>query len=163
MGRIHQRRGGITVGRDNHAKVHEATKPYLVVAHDRHDVGPFHLAVGTIVSLVGAKAGLDIGLFLGRQPLGLLGEAGEGEEEEEAKGNRDETLDDEDPAPATIAANTIHCRVLVVVQSRDRRGDLLFPMAEARRPPKAPASEVDEKKKEYRFWASERLYHILIR
>lgn len=40
---------------------------------------------------------------------------------------------------------------------------MLFPMAEARSPPKAPASEVDEKKNEYRFCASERLYHILIR
>jgi len=31
-------------------------------------------------------------------------------------------------------------------------------MAEASRPPKAPASEVDEKKKEKRFWASWRRY-----
>ena len=36
----------------------------------------------------------------------------------------------------------------------------LFPMAEANRPPKAPAREVDEKKSEYRFCASVRLYHI---
>lgn len=33
-------------------------------------------------------------------------------------------------------------------------------MAEARRPPKAPASEVEEKKKLYRRWASERVYHM---
>lgn len=38
--------------------------------------------------------------------------------------------------------------------------DLLFPMADASRPPKAPASDVDEKKKVYLRWASERVYHM---
>jgi hypothetical protein len=36
-------------------------------------------------------------------------------------------------------------------------------MAEAKSPPKAPASDVDEKKREKRFCASCRRYHVLRR
>ena len=39
----------------------------------------------------------------------------------------------------------------------------ILPIAEARRPPKAPARLVLPKKKEYRFCASDLLYHMPIR
>lgn len=36
----------------------------------------------------------------------------------------------------------------------------IFPIAVARRPPKAPAKVVEQKKNEYRFCDSDRLYHL---
>lgn len=68
---------------DNQAKVHESRDDDFVVFEDALDVAQGDFALGCGAALVHAEAGGDVGFFVGGEPCGFFGEAGDTEEEDE--------------------------------------------------------------------------------
>lgn len=75
---------GVPVSRDDEAQVHEAAEPNTVIGHDGKNVAEADASLGGIAAGVGLQAGLDVGTLVLVEPLGLLREGWEGEEEDGA-------------------------------------------------------------------------------
>jgi len=90
----------VAVGRHDEAEVHQPAEPDAVVAHDGQHVAEGDAALGGVAAHVGLEARLDVGALVLAQPLGLLREGGEGEEEDDADDEGEDAFEDEDPTPA---------------------------------------------------------------
>lgn len=99
---------GISVGRHNHAQVHEAAEPDLVVLHDVQGVLEGEFLLRAAVARVRLQTGSDVGAFVFGEPFCLLGEGGEGEEEDDAHDTSQGAFEDEDPAPTEVTAHAAH-------------------------------------------------------
>lgn len=102
------RKVGVTIGGDDEAKVHESSEDDLGVLEDIENITKRRLALSARAALIGPEPRGDIVPLLGCQPLGLLGEVGQEEVEEEAGKDGQGTLEDKDPAPAGVTPHAAH-------------------------------------------------------
>lgn len=102
------RKVGVSIGGNDEAKVHEAAENDLVVLEYVLDVGQSRLSLSTGGALVGMKTGGDVGPLLVVEPLDLLGEVGKQKVKGKADEDGEKTFENEDPAPAHVAANALH-------------------------------------------------------
>jgi hypothetical protein len=99
---------GISIGRDDEAKVHEPAEEDLEVFEDAADVTAADLALGSGLALVDLETGADVGTLVLGEPLGVFREVREAEEECDTDERGEGALQDEDPAPGSVAAHHVH-------------------------------------------------------
>lgn len=98
----------ISVSWNDHAQIHEAAEPNLVVLHDVQSILEGELLLRAAVARVRLQTSLDIGTFVLGKPLCLLGEGREGEEEDDAHETGQSTFEDENPTPTQVTAHAAH-------------------------------------------------------
>ena len=113
---------GVAVGRDNHAKVHEAAEPDAVILHNVEGVLEGDGTLGSVVTLVGGQLGHEIGALILLEEAGLFREGGEREPEDNGSQSGDDTLEDEDPSPAAVATHVVHLANAVRQQTAESSG-----------------------------------------
>lgn len=104
------RRGeeSVPVRGDYEAKIHEPAHEDLEILEHVDDVSDTDGAFGRRTALVLAQAPLDVRAFFGGEPFCVFGELGDDEEEDDGDDGGEDALEDEDPAPALVAAQVVH-------------------------------------------------------
>ena len=99
---------GVAVCGHDHTEIHEAAYDDFVILEYAPDVssGDFALFGGT--ALVNLEAGFDVFAFVGGEPFGVFREGGKDEEEADGDYAGENAFEDEDPAPAVVATDSLH-------------------------------------------------------
>lgn len=103
-----RREVGVSIGRNNQSKVHEASDNDLGIAEDSANIRKSNWPFPARPSLINLQPCFDKSALVLAKPLGLLREIGQKEVEEEGDNDRQETFENEDPAPAAIASHVVH-------------------------------------------------------
>ena len=100
----------VSVGVSGHdqAQVHEAAEPDAVIGERLADVLERDLALSRGVPVVGLQHRLHVLALGGLEEARLLGEGGEGEEEDDARDDGHDTFNNKNPAPAAVALEVVH-------------------------------------------------------
>ena len=99
---------GIGVCRDDEAKVHKPTKPDLEILENSAHVSCRDRSLPGRFTLIDLETRLHVSTLIFVQPLCILGEVGDDEEEEDGDNTREHAFEDENPAPPTVSQHSVH-------------------------------------------------------